>query len=209
MARKSAVILPTSASELNRLMAATEVARSDGIDEIISTLWNPYACPAEFLPFLAWALSVDVYDDEWPEDRKREVIAASPMVHRRKGTVDAVERALKALGLDAIIKEWHLQEPIGRRGTFEIDILFGDGSSIPTPRSIQNAYNSVKASKPKSRVFNLRSVVSADAGLYVAAAPSIGLLWEALPAAFDPPEVDAGLPLSVATQHHLLYEANQ
>ena len=113
MARHSVIILPTSANELNRLMAATEVARSDGIQNIIDVMWDPYNCPAEFLPYLAWALSVDVWDEEWSEQIKRNVIAASPMVHRLKGTRYAVETALGSIGFSATIKNGGRANPLG------------------------------------------------------------------------------------------------
>lgn len=207
MARNSVIILPSSATELNRLMAATEVARSDGIEEFISLMWNPYECPVEFLPYLAWALSVDVYDNDWSEARKRSVIAASPLVHRRKGTVDAVERALAALGADAILHEWHLQEPVGRRGTFHVDVVYKNGSDLPSLRTLQNAYDAIVASKPKSRTFTFRSVVEAAGSMFVGATPSVGMIWNALPAEFDPQPVTANLPVTAAIQNHFIYEA--
>lgn len=160
MARNSVVILPTSASELNRLMAATEVAFSDGIENFIGKMWSPYECPVEFLPYLAWALSVDLYEDEWPEEVKRDVIAASPIVHRFKGTRFAVERALKALGVTTKIVEWHLAEPVARRGTFEIKVYANkhivDGEVLLSAGLQKQIQKQVKAVKPKSRFVNLQ-----------------------------------------------------
>lgn len=60
--------------------------------------WNPATCPAQLLPWLAWALSVDRWDNGWTDDQKRAVIAASVTVHRRKGTFGAVQSALAAAG---------------------------------------------------------------------------------------------------------------
>lgn len=160
MARQSVVILPTSASELNRLWAATEVARSDGIEEIISKLWNPHECPLAFLPHLAWAVSVDVWEDEWPEAVKRDVIAASPIVHRLKGTRGSVERALAALGLNTEIQEWWETEPVGRRGTFEVTAFVRSAINVDDlylgEKIQRQAIAAIKASKPKSRVFSFR-----------------------------------------------------
>lgn len=206
MARNSVVILPTSASSLSRLMAATEVARSDGIEGIIDTLWNPFECPLEFLPFLAWALSVDVWDNGWPEAVKREVIAASPEVHRRKGTVFAVKRSLEALGVNAVVREWHLQEPVGRRGTFRVEAEFGNGSLEPTPKLNNQVTQFVRGSKPKSRVFEYVAVTSALANLHTAVTSEISFLLESLPPEFEPPEITASVGIAASTEHHFIIE---
>lgn len=69
-------------------------------------LYRPDTCPAHLLPWLAWALSVDEWDSDWPEQTKRNVIAASVSVHRRKGTRQSVREALDAAGYgDAAILE--------------------------------------------------------------------------------------------------------
>lgn len=201
-------LLPTTATAREKVLLTAEVAIIlDKKPEIITTIWDPYKCPVGLLPYLAWALSVDVYDDEWSEDRKRNVIAASPLVHRRKGTVDSVERALAGLGLDAVLQEWHLQEPVGRRGTFNVDVVYRNGSDLPNARALQNAYDAVVASKPKSRNFSFRSVIEAEGGISTGATPSLGMIWNALPAEFDPDPVTAILPVTAAIQKHFIYEA--
>lgn len=58
---------------------------------------NPVTCPTNLLPFLAWELSVDEWNPGWGEDVKRAVIAASINIHRHKGTLGAVRRALAAI----------------------------------------------------------------------------------------------------------------
>lgn len=58
---------------------------------------NPATCPANLLPFLAWELSVDEWNPGWGEDVRRAVIAASINIHRHKGTLGAVRRALAAI----------------------------------------------------------------------------------------------------------------
>lgn len=74
--------------------------------DIIRKLHEPAECPVEFLPWLAYAVSVDVWDDNWDEVKKRRVIAASVMIHRKKGTIGAVRATLEALGVsDFAIKE--------------------------------------------------------------------------------------------------------
>ncbi len=96
-------LLPHNATHTER---AIEAATDRPIPVLIGDLCNPATCPAALLPWLAWALSVDDWDPEWSEEVKRNVIAVSVEVHRRKGTVWAMRRALDAAGLgDAKIQE--------------------------------------------------------------------------------------------------------
>lgn len=60
--------------------AATIDARS------IATLWSPEDCPAALLPYLAWGLSVDVWDPDWSEARQRQVCRDAIALHRLKTT---------------------------------------------------------------------------------------------------------------------------
>ncbi len=68
---------------------------------------NPDQCPIEMLPWLAWAMSVDVWNNDWSPDVKRNVIRESVQVHGQKGTIGALRRALSAfLYADICIEEW-------------------------------------------------------------------------------------------------------
>lgn len=98
-------LLPANATALERALA-TVAARVSGVPVPIGDFWSPERCPAALLPWLAWALAVDHWDPDWPEEVRRHVIAASIDVNRRAGTVWAMRRALEAAGLgDADIQE--------------------------------------------------------------------------------------------------------
>lgn len=60
-------------------------------------LYDPQTCPVEALPWLAQATGVDLWYDDWSEDRKRRVIAAMPALLPLKGTVSGVEGYLDLL----------------------------------------------------------------------------------------------------------------
>lgn len=89
-------LLPPSATTLARAItqAAAPLAALP-----VYRLWDPWACPAAALPALAWALSVDEWDDAWPEEVKRQVCADALPTHARKGTVDSVRQVLRSVGL--------------------------------------------------------------------------------------------------------------
>jgi len=165
-------LLPSSASRLERALADVDGVRLLATpSEVIATLWNPATCPAHLLPYLAWALSVDVWNPDWPEATKRAVIAASRAVHRRKGTRAAVEDSVAALGLVARFEEWWEASPPRRRGTFRVMVLAtesADAGVVVTEALQRDARAMVMAAKPKSRV--------ADVGIGVELRGPVGVM---------------------------------
>jgi phage tail P2-like protein len=122
MSDASQSLLPPNSTALERgLSLATE--RASTLPVRIRDAWSPQACPAGMLPWLAWALSVDEWDASWSEQQKRDTIAASIQVHRVKGTLGALRRALSALGYEVIINE-----NTGQAYTFRIAISAGNRS---------------------------------------------------------------------------------
>ncbi|NKD88770.1 phage tail protein I [Haematospirillum sp. 15-248] len=145
-------LLPPSASHLERLLADVDAVRLNALDIAIRDIWNPAACPAPFLPWLAWALSVDVWNPDWPEARKRAVIAASFQVHRHKGTRRAVREALEALDVDVTLTEWFEADPPAPVHTFTAEIATPGPVS---PALSEEALSMIRASK------NVRSHLTA------------------------------------------------
>ncbi|WP_233638547.1 phage tail protein I, partial [Citrobacter cronae] len=83
-------------------------------------LWNPATCPVRFLPYLAWAFSVDRWDESWTESVKRRVVQDAFYIHQHKGTTSAVRRVVEPFGfLIRIIEWWQTGET---PGTFRLDI---------------------------------------------------------------------------------------
>ncbi|CAJ1253230.1 hypothetical protein JRT77AECX_JRT77AEC_01281 [Escherichia coli] len=83
-------------------------------------LWNPATCPVSFLPYLAWAFSVDRWDEGWTESVKRQVVKDAFYIHQHKGTTSAVRRVVEPFGfLIRIIEWWQTGET---PGTFRLDI---------------------------------------------------------------------------------------
>ena len=98
-------ILPPHSGPAERALAGALPGAFD-IPVDIRLIWRPAAAPPAFLPWLAWALSVDDWDASWTTARKREVVAAAITLHRIKGTRRAASLALEALGYpNAVIVE--------------------------------------------------------------------------------------------------------
>lgn len=114
-------LLPSGSTPLER--AATEaMAEAVALKVPLRDLWSPDRCPLSLLPYLAWALSVDRWDQSWSEKTKRAVIKASFFVHKRKGTINAIRRAVEPLGYLIELIEWWQTAPMGTPGTFALKL---------------------------------------------------------------------------------------
>lgn len=86
-------------------------ARIGGIEVPNRSLWNPDTCPADLLPWLAWAFSVDQWDAEWSVEQKRAIVAASLFVHKRKGTPAAVKEVVDLIfGGGDVVEPWQASD---------------------------------------------------------------------------------------------------
>lgn len=102
-------LLPANASAVMRALSLVNAERFDAMRTkpgILATLWDAWSCPAGELKFLAWAFSVDYWNDAWPEARKRRVVAEALSYHRAKTTPRGVRMALGYR--DAELAAYHL-----------------------------------------------------------------------------------------------------
>lgn len=107
------VLLSDGTGPLERAMAA---GMSDDLPVPYSQIMAPYQTPAEFLPWLAAHHSVDLWFDDWSEDRKREMIAqsagvstvypASPLA-ALKGTLAGLKRYLEFVDAEIVDRIAH------------------------------------------------------------------------------------------------------
>lgn len=127
-------LLPLNSTQLER---AIEVATFETTEVPLRTLYNPDTCPAHLLYQLAWAWSVDRWDDTWPEEIKRSVIRSSFYVHAHKGTIGALRRVVEPFGYLIEVIEWFQTQPQGVPGTFALKIGVSDeGISEETYREL-------------------------------------------------------------------------
>lgn len=91
-------LLPQNSTPLERIISAAGQRRVAGIPVPIDLLKQPYLVPEQFLPHLAWEVSLDLWDEEWPLWRKRRAVAKSIELHRLKGTLSGIEGWLDILG---------------------------------------------------------------------------------------------------------------
>jgi phage tail P2-like protein len=142
-------LVPSNHRHIERALAEvlSPIAATD--PAVISSIWDAWRCPASMLPHLAYALSVDIWDDRWPEVEKRQAIAESPDYHALKGTRLAVERALNRQNIAWSLKEWWELIPPARRGTAQVYVDLPADEPLGSVRS--RLRQAVYAAKPKSR----------------------------------------------------------
>lgn len=59
-------LLPPSSTELEKALEQVAFGLTD-LATPVRDIWSPTTCPIALLPWLAWGLSVDVWDSNWTE----------------------------------------------------------------------------------------------------------------------------------------------
>ena len=167
-------LLPVNSSKSERGLEAT-MARTVDLPVPVTTVWNPMLCPEALLPWLAWALSVDDWDSLWPESIKRNLIAESISIHRIKGTVSAIRRVLRVLGVEAELSEWF--DHGGIPHTFRLTAwananLVSDSEVILSPSLYRALKRAVDAVKPVRSHYQFRTGARFDGALAIGSASS-------------------------------------
>lgn len=175
-------LLPTGSSQLERQAAAA----CSGISSLavpLRDLWNPDTCPVTFLPYLAWAFSVDRWDEKWPAAEKRRAVKDAFYIHRRKGTVAAIRRVIENLGYTMTIQEWwQVADPAG---TFRLTVDLQDVGI--TDEMVNELERLIGDAKPVSRhIVQLSLQARVKGGVYYGAAVAEGNTTTIYPLGYEP-----------------------
>lgn len=152
-------LLPPNSTQLERDLEQV-IANAIDIEVHIQDLWDPYKCPFKLLPWLAWAYSVDHWEDSWPEHIKRDVVANSFEIHQHKGTPYALQRALDSLGIRTNMLEWWEANANGQPGTMKILAMLtenftSDKSTLFTKEMLDMITEAIRVHKRGSIHFEL------------------------------------------------------
>ena len=147
-------IAPEAASAVERGLDEMSSDRVAGLDHGLSlAAWNARTIPAPWLPVLAWALSLDIWNPDWSEELKRDAIAAAFDQHRLKGTPAGIKLALDGIGAVYEIVE----RPGGAPFTEAVDIQNLDTITLRSEAELRAVLNRVKRA-------SVHLTVSASAG---------------------------------------------
>lgn len=143
-------ILPPNSTALEKAVEKS-CFRATNLEGALSYLWNPGDkssmassllepeinvdhCPISFLPYLAWGLNIEIWNSEWSEYDKRNIIKKYLYIRKIRGTLKALVEAFKALGVHIKIKEWWqeglINEENRRPFYFELNLYTRENSTI-------------------------------------------------------------------------------
>lgn len=94
-------LLPPPAGKLEKGLA-TVTKRIEAIPVPVREVEDPWRCPAQLLDFLAFAYSVDLWLEDWPDLKKRKIIAEAIETHRLKGTLAGIRRMLSYVDVEIL-----------------------------------------------------------------------------------------------------------
>lgn len=181
----SNTLLPPSAGAWMR-HTETVTTRLSAITVALRTLWTPTACPVELLPYLAWALSVDRWDKNWPAEKKISSIQQSYWQHRRKGTRAAVRRVIESMGFSATFAEWF--DTGDQPGTFRLEVDVNDVGI--TEKTLAELNRLIADAKPVSRhLAQMNIVTRTEATIYFAACGYMGEILTVYPEGYQPKSI--------------------
>ncbi|HDS5202256.1 TPA: phage tail protein I [Klebsiella pneumoniae] len=170
-------------SSLLEQRAAAACASISDLPVSLRDLWNPWKCPVKFLPYLAWAFSVDRWEETWSETEKRQAVSDAFWIHQRKGTVAAVRRVIETLGYSMTLQEWwKVADPAG---TFRLEIDLNDiGITEPMIKELERI---IGDAKPVSRhISQLTLSVGIQGEACAGAALCDGEVITVYPPGYDP-----------------------
>lgn len=174
--------MATGSSVLEQRAAAACAVISD-LSVPLRDLWSPWRCPVKFLPYLAWAFSVDRWEETWSETVKRQAVSDAFWIHQRKGTVAAVRRVIETLGYSMTLQEWW--EVADPAGTFRLTVDLNDIGI--TESMIKELERIIGDAKPVSRHLAQLTLSTLTLGpFYTAVAISDGNIVTVYPADYDP-----------------------
>jgi phage tail P2-like protein len=155
-------LLPINASKLLKDLESSSLKASD-LEALNRYITNPNLAPENILPWLAWAVSVDDWDDNWTLEVRRNVIRSSIKIHKKKGTIGALRSALEAFNYENItVEEWfnYGGAPHFFRVFFDVVEPGFDVGILP---EVQKVINSTK--NARSHLESLKAFLSAEMGI--------------------------------------------
>lgn len=97
-------LLPPNATAFEQGLDQATASAYD-IPVPIRSLWDTDTIPSDWLPFMAWAFSVDLWSSDWSEAKRRAVVANARDYHRKKGTLAGLRSTTRLGGgklIDAV-----------------------------------------------------------------------------------------------------------
>lgn len=170
-------LLPPNSTLLERALELA-TARIEDINTNLRALWSPDDCPEPFLPWLAWALSLDSWSPDWPIEVKRERVRRALEIARRKGTAESVRSVVASFGGSVAIREWWQHDPPAVPHTFDLVLTLSAAALAGQPVTaayVDAIVAEVRRTKPVRSHFTFTQGMTsaANVGLVAVARPFV------------------------------------
>ena len=90
-------LLPSHVEPLERSLEQV-VALADLPIPALANLSDPWTIDARYLPWLAYRFAVEIWDENWSEEKRRSIIASAIRLQRIKGTLAGIREYVGAAG---------------------------------------------------------------------------------------------------------------
>jgi phage tail P2-like protein len=161
-------LLPPNVSALETALEASAEARLDGVPVPVKDTWNPATCPDFLLPWIAWGLSIDLWDTAWSEAQKRAAIASAIADQRRKGTRASLRAVLDRFDPLIGLVEWFEDPDVLDPYTFRLELPLAADTEVPmNEATVAALLRDIAAVKPLRSHFGAVHRLAAQAHAYL------------------------------------------
>lgn len=167
-------LLPPNATPLERALSVAPALSLEQVPVAIDTLWNPWTIDASLLPWLAWQLSIDIWDSAWSEAEKRAAIADAIAFQRRKGTPASLRTVLDRFDPMIQIVEWFKDRETLDPYTFRLELpLLADSDIVYDDLTVAQILRDIAQVKPVRADFTAVYRMQADVQAWLVSAAGI------------------------------------
>jgi len=183
-------LLPPNTTPAERAIEVA-TARLADVPVPIREAWNPATCPAFLLPWIAWGLSIDLWDTAWTEAQKREAVAGAIEAQRRKGTRASLRGVLDRFDPLIDLVEWFEDKETLEPHTFRLELPLWAETEVEYDEALVAALlRDIAAVKPlRSHMLAVHKLTMQAAAYLLAPAQLAGFL-----------RVDAGMDRDTALE---------
>ncbi|MES2173294.1 MAG: phage tail protein I [Pseudomonadota bacterium] len=122
-------LLPPASTDLEKALEQVAFALTD-LPTPVRDVWSPATCPIGLLPWLAWGVSIDLWDSAWSEARKRAAVADAIAFQRRKGTPASLRVVLDRIDPLIRLVEWFEDRDTLDPYTFRLELPLSADSAV-------------------------------------------------------------------------------
>lgn len=122
-------LLPPTSTDLEKALEQVAFGLTD-LPTPVRDVWSPDTCPIGLLPWLAWGLSVDLWDSNWSEATKRAAVADAIAFQRRKGTPASLRTVLERFDPLIGLVEWFEDRDTLAPYTFRLELPLAANSDV-------------------------------------------------------------------------------